>query len=328
MREKPEKSIYLNKSYDYTKLTKDQIREILFDNNIPDIPQANNKKEVFLEFYKINIYDKIDELKKQVIPSDEGIEYEGKNILQSNLNEDEKTIISTEEEGKHDRDNIFAKNSASPKKSSAISNKSVSSPKKSSAIPNEDKKQRLRSVKIDSSLAKKNEQKMKNIFISPPNKTSVSNDSLFLTTKKKSINEFTPENIERVNFKSYFTMISFTSLFLFNLFYNGPFFNFIIEFFLFFFILILQIYYFKKEIKCINAKLKHESERIYEGVIDKIRESALKGKSVNVAVVKKRFTNDDRVWNRVKKLINCNKKISMRKGTFEGRRVDVWEYKL
>ncbi|RVD93385.1 Man1-Src1p-C-terminal domain-containing protein, partial [Tubulinosema ratisbonensis] len=83
MRDKPNKSDYLDKSFDYTKLTKDQIREILFDNNIKDIPPVTSKKDIFIDFYKKNIYDKIDLLKQQVMPNDEGIEDEDKKTTEN-----------------------------------------------------------------------------------------------------------------------------------------------------------------------------------------------------------------------------------------------------
>lgn len=57
------KEEYLDKSFDYSKLTKQELRQIMSENDIEDIPNLTSLKSVILESYKANIYDRIDELK-------------------------------------------------------------------------------------------------------------------------------------------------------------------------------------------------------------------------------------------------------------------------
>lgn len=302
MRDKPNKSLYLNKSFDFTKLTKDQLREILFDNNIPDIPPANSKKDVFIDFYKKNIHDKIDLLKKEVKPNDEGIEYDIKSPI--------KEIITKNIESPEQID-LFRKKSKSPLRKEKSTNQINSSFTQKS----EDKSLTTEKPtnQIDSPFTKKREDKS----------TKKEDDSLFLKA-----DTLIHEKIERINFKNIFLIYSLISLFLFNLFYNGPFFNAIFELFFLILIFLIKTYFLKKELHKINTKLRKESERVYEEILVKIKKSALKGKSVNVAVIKDKYTDDSRVWYRVRKLVNGNKRIMSRKGMVEGKRVDVWEYKL
>ncbi|ADM12668.1 uncharacterized protein Eint_111690 [Encephalitozoon intestinalis ATCC 50506] len=53
---------YLNKDFDYTKLTKTQLRKIMYENGIEPIPPATSKKSELLRAYKENIHDRIDVL--------------------------------------------------------------------------------------------------------------------------------------------------------------------------------------------------------------------------------------------------------------------------
>ncbi|KAF9762666.1 Inner nuclear membrane protein SRC1 [Nosema granulosis] len=55
---------YLDKDFDYTKLTMVKLKRILFENGITDFP-SNLKKQRLLEIYKENIHDKIEEIKKK-----------------------------------------------------------------------------------------------------------------------------------------------------------------------------------------------------------------------------------------------------------------------
>lgn len=59
------KEEYLDKNFDYTKLTKQELRQIMSENNVQDIPNLTSLKSVILESYKANIFDRIDELKKK-----------------------------------------------------------------------------------------------------------------------------------------------------------------------------------------------------------------------------------------------------------------------
>ncbi|RVD92950.1 hypothetical protein TUBRATIS_005230, partial [Tubulinosema ratisbonensis] len=150
------------------------------------------------------------------------------------------------------------------------------------------------------------------------------NDSLFLTTDK-----FIPEKIDNLNYKKIFFFYTLILLLFFNLFYNNfIFYNFFLEFFILIFFFFLQTYFLKKQILKINLQLKKESLKVYDEILLKIKQSAYEGKSVNVNVVKDKYTCDNRVWKLVKRMMNHNKRVLSRKGLVEGKRVDVWEYKL
>lgn len=61
-----DKSTYLKKDFDYTKLTKDQLRGIMFENGVENIPPITELKSAFLRVYKKEIHTRIDELSKPV----------------------------------------------------------------------------------------------------------------------------------------------------------------------------------------------------------------------------------------------------------------------
>lgn len=56
------KEEYLNKEFDYSKLTKQELRQIMSENAIEDIPPLTALKSVILEAYKKHIHDRIDQL--------------------------------------------------------------------------------------------------------------------------------------------------------------------------------------------------------------------------------------------------------------------------
>jgi len=58
------KKEYLNKNFDYEKLTKQELRSIMAENNVEDIPPLTALKSVIIKAYKKNIYDKIESLKE------------------------------------------------------------------------------------------------------------------------------------------------------------------------------------------------------------------------------------------------------------------------
>ncbi|ELQ76060.1 hypothetical protein THOM_0970 [Trachipleistophora hominis] len=60
----PEPDEYLTKEYDYTKLTKDQLRKILSEQGVTVM--ENKLKTEILQMYKSAIYDKIDEIKQKM----------------------------------------------------------------------------------------------------------------------------------------------------------------------------------------------------------------------------------------------------------------------
>ncbi|AFN84149.1 hypothetical protein EROM_111680 [Encephalitozoon romaleae SJ-2008] len=53
---------YLNKDFDYTKLTKTQLRKIMYENGVEAIPPLTAKKSELIDAYKENIYKRIDVL--------------------------------------------------------------------------------------------------------------------------------------------------------------------------------------------------------------------------------------------------------------------------
>lgn len=57
------KEEYLNKDFDYSKLTKQELRQIMSENNVEDIPPLTALKSTILDAYKRNIHGKIDYLR-------------------------------------------------------------------------------------------------------------------------------------------------------------------------------------------------------------------------------------------------------------------------
>lgn len=87
------KEEYLDKNFDYTKLTKQELRQIMSENNIQDIPNLTALKSVILDAYKVNIYDRIDELKGKF--SKENIFQKERGINQSFTIEENSRVNST-----------------------------------------------------------------------------------------------------------------------------------------------------------------------------------------------------------------------------------------
>jgi len=59
---------YLDKDFDYTKLTRQELRAIMSENGIEDIPPANARKDAIMESYKANIHDRIDYIRSNFSP--------------------------------------------------------------------------------------------------------------------------------------------------------------------------------------------------------------------------------------------------------------------
>lgn len=82
-----DRSTYLDKNFDYTKLTKEQLRSILFENDVHNIPPITEKKSAYLDVYRREIHGRIDELSKPVKPDGSDIRYvshfSSENIFQS-----------------------------------------------------------------------------------------------------------------------------------------------------------------------------------------------------------------------------------------------------
>lgn len=82
-----DRSTYLDKKFDYTKLTKEQLRSILFENGVQNIPPITDKKSAYLDVYRKEIHSRIDELSKPVKPDGSDIRYvshfSSENIFQS-----------------------------------------------------------------------------------------------------------------------------------------------------------------------------------------------------------------------------------------------------
>ncbi|KAG0440491.1 Inner nuclear membrane protein SRC1 [Dictyocoela muelleri] len=83
---------YLDKNFNYEKCTKDQLRRIMFDNGIEDIPPLTAKKSEIIQYYKKTIHDNIELLKekyKNVIADGHDItNFSDENVFQS---EDDKS---------------------------------------------------------------------------------------------------------------------------------------------------------------------------------------------------------------------------------------------
>lgn len=81
---------YLDKNFPYQKLTKQKLIDILEENKIKNIPSIYSKKNVILEFYKENFYDRIDEF-----VSEKEIKNEIKEEIKNEIKNDLKDEIET-----------------------------------------------------------------------------------------------------------------------------------------------------------------------------------------------------------------------------------------
>src|SRR5690606_18440001 len=71
-----EELYYLEEDFDYRRLTKPQLRSILSENGVLDLPPASAKKEVLLNLFEERILAQVQTIKKErakVKPSDTGI---------------------------------------------------------------------------------------------------------------------------------------------------------------------------------------------------------------------------------------------------------------
>ncbi|KAK6089551.1 hypothetical protein P3W45_001433 [Vairimorpha bombi] len=89
--------IYLDKDFDYKKLTKTALKKILFENNIN--VRSNALKQELIDLYKTNIFDKIDELKlakrKEVEKMENIYQSDRSSVAEIDLN-DRSNLLSTE----------------------------------------------------------------------------------------------------------------------------------------------------------------------------------------------------------------------------------------
>lgn len=76
------KEEYLKEDFDYTKLTKQELRLIMLENNVVNIPPINALKHVIIEAYEAEIHKRIKELSAR---------FKNKNIFQSSREEETET---------------------------------------------------------------------------------------------------------------------------------------------------------------------------------------------------------------------------------------------
>lgn len=79
------KDEYLDKDFDYTKLTKQEMRAIMSENGIEDIPPATALKSTIMEAYKTSIHDRRDSIRSN---------FSGDNIFQKKITDREHTSSS------------------------------------------------------------------------------------------------------------------------------------------------------------------------------------------------------------------------------------------
>lgn len=126
---------YLDKNFDYSKCTKEQLRRIMFDNDVSDIPPTTAKKSEIVALYKRTIHDNIDVLKKKHA----GVVADGRDI--SNFSDE--NVFQSEDGHDHD-EKVFS----SRRGRSGASN--VDTPRRGSVIM--ESKSPLKSVMDNSSL--------------------------------------------------------------------------------------------------------------------------------------------------------------------------------
>lgn len=90
------KDEYLDKGFDYSKLTKQELRQIMSELNVENIPPLSSLKSVILDTYKANVFDKIDQLKKDQTPE---------NIFQSGSTSS-KVVVEVEIPKKQSQDHL------------------------------------------------------------------------------------------------------------------------------------------------------------------------------------------------------------------------------
>ncbi|KAI5168480.1 hypothetical protein PAEPH01_0168 [Pancytospora epiphaga] len=88
MAEKIPRKEYLNKSFDYKKLTKQELRRIMSENHVENIPGPNSLKNTILDAYKKYIHDRVDELASK---------FSNENIFQGSSASVESDLEATEE---------------------------------------------------------------------------------------------------------------------------------------------------------------------------------------------------------------------------------------
>lgn len=74
---------YLREDFDYTRLTKQELRAIMSENNVMDIPPITALKSTITEAYKAHIHDRIDILRKEYETN-----FSNENIFQSQSSND------------------------------------------------------------------------------------------------------------------------------------------------------------------------------------------------------------------------------------------------
>lgn len=112
--QKLSKDEYLKKDFDYHKLTKQELRQIMSENNVSEIPPIAALKSVILEAYKKEIHDRIDSLKSKF---DSSNIFQTRKTSKKNLNDknsqekDEVSLSKIGEAGKIFAQKYFNENS-------------------------------------------------------------------------------------------------------------------------------------------------------------------------------------------------------------------------
>lgn len=107
----------LNKDYDYTRLTKPQLREVMSMLNCEDIPSLYVKKDELLEAYKEQVYDKLDQIDADTFTFKKSKKFSTDNTFQQSMEQfktkDKKTAVKKEESKKVEK--AQTKSSTAPK---------------------------------------------------------------------------------------------------------------------------------------------------------------------------------------------------------------------
>lgn len=147
---------YLDRSFDYTKLTKQELRQIMSENNIEDIPPITALKSTILEVYKKTIHDNIETIKSNF--SSENIFQKEKKKHRNESFVDESINKSTIHTSRSCIDN-----SSLVGHNTSVSQSSVSSEMNSTAFSN---KQKVPFVAIPKRTPKESPNQQKRCFFS------------------------------------------------------------------------------------------------------------------------------------------------------------------
>ncbi|KAM0676313.1 hypothetical protein GVAV_000278 [Gurleya vavrai] len=176
---------YLDKNFDYKKLTKLQLIQIMLKNNIKKVPNIQTRKDKIIELYEKSIYNRIDEIQSEI---------EKINSLSTNQNRKKRLSKLEENSFNESTKNNFSVNERSYKTNSKISINSEINDKSQ----NETKFSFLREPK-QINLQDKNVSLLQNESISKKmslindDKESEKNDRNYLSKENSFIESFSPQ---------------------------------------------------------------------------------------------------------------------------------------